>query len=55
MHGGSGGDDVIIVSLPLYSACPHVAAGGAGGGAVPAASCRTLGVAAEKDMGATSE
>lgn len=41
-------------ALPLYSACClHVAAVaaaavGAGGGAVPAAFCRTLGVAAAK-------
>lgn len=41
------------VSLPLYSACcPHAAAAvKAGGGAVPAAFCRTLGVAAAKETG----
>ena len=47
------------VSLPLYSACfLHAAAAvaaaaavGAGGGAVPAASYRTLGVAAAKETG----
>ena len=42
------GDDEDDVSIPLYSACRHAAAavGSAGGGAVPAVSCRTLGVAA---------
>ena len=45
------------VSLPLYSACClHAAAAAAaavkaGGGAVPAASCRILGVAAAKKTG----
>lgn len=40
------------VSLPLYSACCfHAAAVKAGGGAVPAASCRTLGVAAAEETG----
>lgn len=42
------------VSLPLYSACclhaaAVAAAVGAGGGAVPAASCKTLGVAATEE------
>lgn len=44
------------VSLPLYSACYlHAAAVAAavkaGGGAVPAASCRILGVAAIEETG----
>lgn len=44
------------VSLPLYSACClHAAAAAAavkaGGGAVPAAFCRTLGVAAAEETG----
>lgn len=46
------------VSLPLYSACclhaadvAAAAAVKAGGGAVPAASCRTLGVAAAEEAG----
>lgn len=44
------------VSLPLYSACClHAAAAAAavkaGGGAVPAASYRTLGVAAAEETG----
>ena len=40
------------VSLPLYSACClHVAAVGAGGGAVPAAFCRILEVAAAEETG----
>ena len=43
---GDDEDDDDDVSIPLYSACRHAAVGLAGGGAVPAASCRTLGVAA---------
>lgn len=51
MAGGWGD-----VSIPLYSACClHAAAAvKAGGGAVPAASCRTLGVAAAEKTGRQS-
>lgn len=40
----------VMSALPLCSACClHVAAGGAGGGAVPAAFCKTLEVAAAQE------
>lgn len=52
-RAGNGSGDV---SLPLYSACCfHAAAAKAGGGAVPAASCRTLGVAAAEETGSAHE